>query len=107
MNSIRSPIESHRPPGLVESFETAWLLDNDLTAEHWEYLWRRFGVQELVEIGRRSGWLDTDNPRDAVLELVRRSRAAGHDPLAPWRDHAASGRRADDDSLALAGPSGH
>jgi hypothetical protein len=70
-----------RPPSLVESFDSVWVLDPQLTAEHWRYLWQRFGVQDLVDIGRRSGWFATENDRDAVLELLRRSQEAGFDPL--------------------------
>jgi hypothetical protein len=71
-----------RPPSLVEGFDSVWLLDSQLTAEHWKYLWQRFDVRELIDIGRRSGWLSSDNNRDSVLALLRKSRAAGYDPLA-------------------------
>ena len=75
-------IQETRPPSLVESFESVWVLDPTLTTEHWRYLWQRYGVAELVDIGRRSGWLTTENDRDAVLELLKRSQEAGFDPLA-------------------------
>lgn len=73
--------EVGRPPSLVEGFDTVWLLDASLTAEHWKYLWMRYSVRELIDIGRRSGWLTTDNNKDAVLHLLEKSRQAGYDPL--------------------------
>ena len=73
--------ELGRPPSLVEGFDSVWLLDSRLTAEHWKYLWQRYAVRDLIDIGRRSGWLLSDNNRDAVLDLLERSRAAGYDPL--------------------------
>ncbi len=73
--------EIGRPPSLVEGFDSVWLLDASLTAEHWKYLWMRFTVRELIDIGRRSGWLATDNNKDAVLQLLEQSRAAGYDPI--------------------------
>ncbi len=74
--------EVGRPPSLVESFDSVWVLDASLTAEHWKYLWQRFGVGELIDIGRRSGWLTSRSNRDAVMELLRLSREAGYDPMA-------------------------
>jgi hypothetical protein len=74
--------ENARPPSLVESFDSVWVLDSELTGEHWRYLWQRYGVPELVDIGRRSGWFATGNDREAILELLERSRRAGFDPLA-------------------------
>ncbi len=74
--------EVGRPPSLVESFDSVWVLDASLTAEHWKYLWQRFGVGELIDIGRRSGWLTSQSNRDAVMELLRLSREAGYDPMA-------------------------
>ena len=71
-----------RPPSLVEGFDSVWLLDSQLTAEHWKYLWQRYDVRELIDIGRRSGWLANDNNRNAVLAILERSRLAGYDPLA-------------------------
>lgn len=73
--------ELGRPPSLVEGFDSVWLLDATLTAEHWKYLWQRFGIRELIDIGRRSGWLESGNNRDAVLMLLTKSREAGYDPL--------------------------
>lgn len=73
--------EVGRPPSLVESFDSVWLLDSSLTAEHWKYLWQRYSVGELIDIGRRSGWLASESNRDAVLALLDRSREAGYDPI--------------------------
>lgn len=73
--------EVGRPPSLVEGFDSVWILDDNLTSEHWKYMWQRFTVRELIDIGRRSGWLETDNNRDAVLALLDRSRQAGYDPI--------------------------
>lgn len=81
-------IDERRPPSLVESFDSVWVLDPSLTAEHWRYLWQRFGVQELVDIGRRSGWFSTEDDKDAVLELLNRSQEAGFDPLQDGIDTA-------------------
>jgi len=82
METIFEIEEQSRPPSLVESFDSVWVLDPNLTVEHWRYLWQRFGVQELVDIGRRSGWFSAENDKAAVLELLKRSREAGFDPLA-------------------------
>lgn len=82
MEAMTLETENARPPSLVESFDSVWVLDSDLTAEHWRYLWQRYGVQELVDIGRRSGWFSTHNDRDAIVDLLQRSRSAGFDPLA-------------------------
>jgi hypothetical protein len=73
--------EVGRPPSLVESFDSVWVLDSSLSAEHWKYLWQRFGVGELIDIGRRSGWLASQSNRDAVLTLLDLSREAGYDPI--------------------------
>ena len=73
--------ELGRPPSLVESFDSVWVLDANLTAEHWKYLWQRFSVGELIDIGRRSGWLSSQSNRDAVLALLGLSRGAGYDPI--------------------------
>lgn len=73
--------EVGRPPSLVESFDSVWVLDSSLSAEHWKYLWQRFSVGELIDIGRRSGWLGSQSNRDAVLALLDRSREAGYDPI--------------------------
>lgn len=73
--------EVGRPPSLVEGFDSVWILDANLTSEHWKYMWQRFTVRELIDIGRRSGWLETDNNRDAVLSLLDRSRQVGYDPV--------------------------
>lgn len=82
MSGMASTIEEvGRPPSLVEGFDSVWLIDSNLSAEHWKYLWQRYGVGNLIDIGRRSGWLETTNNRDAVLELLRKSRDAGYDPL--------------------------
>lgn len=70
-----------RPPSLVEGFDAVWLLDSQLTAEHWKYLWLRFEVRELIDIGRRSGWITVSSSRDAVLALLQISRQAGYDPI--------------------------
>lgn len=75
-------IQEARPPLLVESFDSVWVLDAELTGEHWRYLWQRYGVQELVDIGRRSGWFATRDDRQAIVHLLDRSRQAGFDPLA-------------------------
>lgn len=82
METTTLELEKARPPSLVESFDSVWVLDSELTAEHWGYLWQRYGVVELVDIGRRSGWFITANDREAILELVERSGRAGFDPLA-------------------------
>lgn len=82
MGTMTLELESTRPPSLVESFDSVWVLDSELTAEHWRYLWQRYGVVELVDIGRRSGWFVTRNDREAVQELIERSRRTGFDPLA-------------------------
>lgn len=73
--------EVGRPPSLVESFDSVWVLDASLTAEHWKYLWQRYSVGELIDIGRRSGWLASQSNRDAVMDLLRLSREAGYDPI--------------------------
>ena len=73
--------EVGRPPSLVEGFDSVWVLDANLTREHWKYLWQRFSVRDLIDIGRRSGWLNTGSNRDAVLQLLEISRAAGYDPI--------------------------
>lgn len=78
--AIAADTEVGRPPSLVEGFDSVWVLDANLTSEHWKYMWQRFTVRELIDIGRRSGWLVTDNNRDAVLELLDLSRCAGYDP---------------------------
>ena len=70
-----------RPPSLVEGFDAVWLLDSQLTAEHWKYLWLRFEVRDLIDIGRRSGWITANSNRDAVLALLNISRQAGYDPI--------------------------
>ena len=70
-----------RPPSLVEGFDAVWLLDSQLTAEHWKYLWQRFAVCELIDIGRRSGWITASSNRDAVLAILEISRLAGYDPI--------------------------
>ena len=81
MSAIASTTwEVGRPPSLVESFDSVWLLDTNLTAEHWKYLWQRYSVRDLIDIGRRSGWILSDNNRDAVLMLLDLSRQAGYDP---------------------------
>jgi hypothetical protein len=77
--------EAGRPPSLVEGFDSVWILDTSLTAEHWRYMWQRFTVRDLIDIGRRSGWLDGRSNRDAVLELLSRSRHAGYDPVTDGR----------------------
>lgn len=82
MATITLELESARPPSLVESFDSVWVLDSELTGEHWHYLWQRYGVPELVDIGRRSGWFVTRDDREAVVQLLERSRRAGFDPLA-------------------------
>lgn len=74
-------MEVGRPPSLVEGFESVWLLDANLNAEHWKYMWQRYSIRELIDIGRRSGWFETHNNRDAVLQLLHRSREAGYDPV--------------------------
>lgn len=73
--------EVRRPPSLVEGFDSVWLLDERLTGEHWKYLWQRFDVRELIDIGRRSGWFETNSNRDAIMSLLERSRQAGYDPI--------------------------
>lgn len=75
-------MEVSRPPSLVESFDTVWILDSNLTAEHWKYMWQRFTVRELIDIGRRSGWVIALDNRQAVLALLDLSRNAGFDPVA-------------------------
>ncbi len=82
MSEMATTVDASRPPSLVEGFDSVWLLDSQLTAEHWRYMWQRFDVRELIDIGRRSGWLDEGSNRDAVLALLERSRQAGYDPLA-------------------------
>lgn len=82
METMTLELENARPPSLVESFDSVWVLDSELTAEHWRYLWQRFGVVELVDIGRRSGWFVTGNDHEAILALIERSRRVGFDPLA-------------------------
>jgi len=79
--SVGFPPDVGRPPSLVEGFDSVWLLDSTLTAEHWKYLWQRFGVGELIDIGRRSGWFSTNNDCDAILQLLKLSRASGYDPI--------------------------
>jgi hypothetical protein len=74
-------MEVGRPPSLVEGFDSVWLLDANLNAEHWKYLWQRYSVRELIDIGRRSGWFGFPSNRDAVAELLNRSRQAGYDPI--------------------------
>jgi hypothetical protein len=74
-------MEVGRPPSLVEGFDSVWLLDANLTSEHWRYLWQRFTVRELIDIGRRSGWFSSESNRDAVLQLLERSRHSGYDPV--------------------------
>ncbi len=78
--------EVGRPPSLVESFDSVWVLDASLTTEHWKYLWQRFSVGELIDIGRRSGWLASQSNRDAVMELLRLSRDVGYDPITDGLD---------------------
>ena len=82
MEAMTLEIKNARPPSLVESFDSVWVLDSELTAEHWRYMWQRYGVVELVDIGRRSGWFITGSDHEAVQELIERSRRAGFDPLA-------------------------
>ena len=75
-------LEVGRPPSLVEGFDSVWLLDANLNREHWRYLWQRYTVRELIDIGQRSGWYGTMSNRDAVVTLLGRSRQAGYDPVA-------------------------
>lgn len=83
MSATASLVEEvGRPPSLVEGFESVWLLDANLSEEHWKYMWQRYSVAELIDIGRRSGWFGGVSNRDAVLELLQLSRAAGYDPIA-------------------------
>ncbi len=77
--------EVGRPPSLVESFDSVWVLDATLMAEHWKYLWQRFSMGELIDICRRSGWLASQSNRDAVMALLRLSREAGYDPITDGR----------------------
>lgn len=69
-----------RPAGLVEVFESVWLLDAHLSDQGWKYLWDRYSKKGVIEIARRSGWFATESNAEAAERLIEWSRAAGYDP---------------------------
>ena len=82
MNGLAmATMEVVRPPSLVESFDSVWILDANLSAEHWKYMWQRYSVSDLIDIGRRSGWYGGVSNQDAIVMLIDLSRSTGYDPI--------------------------
>jgi hypothetical protein len=52
-----------------------------VTPEGWRFLWTQYGQDGLLEINRQAGWIDGDNDRDILEQLISRSTIAGYDPL--------------------------
>jgi hypothetical protein len=67
---------------VVQLFRQASRFRAHITAEGWRFLWMRCGADGLLEINHRAGWIDGDNDRDVIEQLVSRSLIAGYDPVA-------------------------
>ena len=52
-----------------------------LTPQGWRFLWTQYGQDGLLEINQQAGWIDGDNDRDILEQLISRSTIAGYDPL--------------------------
>ena len=80
-NGLLIDEQLHKPDTIVEGFGMVWIIDQQLDRDGWQYLWRRYGLAKLIEIARRSGWLEASSNEEAARQLIERSLDAGYDPV--------------------------
>lgn len=69
------------PDAVVRLFKQASHFRAHVTAQGWRFFFAEFGIEGLLEINRRAGWLDAQDDRETAEQLVSRSLIAGYDPV--------------------------
>jgi hypothetical protein len=65
---------------VVRLFARAARFRAHITAQGWRFLWKRFGLQGLLDINRQAGWFDPEDDLAAAEQMINRSNIAGYDP---------------------------
>ena len=66
---------------VVQLFKQASRFRAHITAEGWRFLWTQYGKTGLLDINRQAAWIDGDNDRDILEQLISRSTIAGYNPV--------------------------
>jgi hypothetical protein len=71
-----------RPHKVAELFAQAQILRASITRQGWKFLWNRYGLDGLLELGRRLAWPDQGyDPEQAARQLWYGALIAGYDPV--------------------------
>ena len=68
-------------PAVVRLFVRASAFRAHITAQGWQFLWKRHGLSGLLEINKEAGWFDPENELAAAEQMINRSNIAGYDPI--------------------------
>ena len=66
---------------VVQLFKQASRFRAHITAEGWRFLWAQYGKAGLLDINRQAAWIDGDNDREILEQLMSRSTIAGYNPV--------------------------
>lgn len=77
---VEYSVDELRDPARVEElFDYCQILQGVITAQGWKHLLETHGLAGLLEIDRRSGWLDADES-EAADALKYQCLISGYDP---------------------------
>ncbi len=65
---------------VLEIFDYSQILLAIITRKGWKCLFEKFGIKELIEIDRVSGWLEDDDLGEWILSFYTISIESGYDP---------------------------
>jgi hypothetical protein len=66
---------------VVQLFKEVSRFRAHVTPQGWRFLWTQYGKDGLLEINRQAAWIDGDNDRDILEQLISRSTIAGYNPV--------------------------